>query len=94
MNVIGLGHLTAFAGKHPKSASTIWALHALLAAAEWRSSEDAYAQLGCMLHLDSGDLWAITTQTPPRLRLTMQVNFTLSLVRIHAVEAVLDRNKR
>jgi hypothetical protein len=93
VNVIGLGHLTAFAGKHPKSASTLWALHALIAGAEWRSAEDASAQLGCLLRELPGGHWEIATRTPPRLRLTLQVNYSLSLVRIHAVEAMPDEDK-
>jgi mRNA-degrading endonuclease HigB of HigAB toxin-antitoxin module len=93
VQVIGLGQLTAFADQHPDCAGTIWALHALVAASEWRSAEDAVAHLGGLVQSVCEGLVVIETQSTPRIRLMLQVNFSLGLVRVHYVEAVPNEDR-
>lgn len=88
MNIVGLGHLTTCAAQHPRCAGTIWAVHALLASAAWRSSEEALAQLGSLVEVLPDGRMTITTRTVPQLRFRVQVKFPLGLVRVEAVEVL------
>lgn len=89
MQVVGADKLAVFLRRADGAAGALRAFHALAAQAEWKSPDDIRRQFGAIARFaDSGKVQL--TLPEHDVRIALQVNYALGLMRIDSVETVGD----